>query len=67
VTLQKKGLDMSNIYQVQNVCEQYGGTPAYAVTHIHEGVVSVWDSLEFAKLIAEDLEIDAAYGIFPVI
>jgi hypothetical protein len=57
----------TNIYQVQDVCEQYGGSPAYAVIHIHEGVVSVWDSLEFAKLIAEDLETDAAYGIFPVI
>ena len=58
---------VTNIYQVQDVSEQYGGTPAYAVTHVYEGVVSVWDSLEFAKLIAEDLEIDAAYGIFPII
>ena len=58
---------VTNIYQVQDVCEQYGGTPAYAVTHIHEGVVSVWDSFEFAQLIAEDLELDAAYGIFPII
>lgn len=54
---------MSNIYQVQDICEQYGGTPAYAVTHIHEGIVSVWDSFEFAQMIAEDLELDAAYGI----
>ena len=54
---------MANIYQVRDVSEQYGGTPAYAVTHIHEGVVSVWNSFEFAQLIAEDLELDAAYGI----
>ena len=54
---------VTNIYQVRDVSEQYGGTPAYAVTHIYEGIVSVWDSFEFAQLIAEDLELDAAYGI----
>ena len=30
--------------------------PAYAVMHIHEGLVSVWDSLEYAELEAEDLD-----------
>lgn len=54
---------MSNIYLVKNVCEDYGGSPAYAVTHVYEGVVSVWDSFEFAQLIADDLELDTAYGV----
>lgn len=54
---------MSNIYRVKNVCEEYGGSPAYAIEHVYEGVVSVWDSFEFAQLIAEDLELDAAYGV----
>jgi len=53
---------MSNIYYVKNVSEEYGGTPAYAVVHTHEGVVSVWDSPTFADAIAEDLEMEAAYG-----
>lgn len=29
---------------------------SYAVVHIHEGIVSIWDSLEFAELEAEELE-----------
>jgi len=54
---------MSSIYRVKNVSEEYGGSPAYAIEHVYEGVVSVWDSFEFALLIAEDLELDAAYGV----
>jgi hypothetical protein len=53
---------MTNIYYVKNISEEYGGSPAYAVVHRYEGIVSVWDSPTFADAIAEDLEIDHAYG-----
>jgi len=53
---------MTNIYYVKNISEEYGGSPAYAVVHRYEGIVSVWDSPTFADAIAEDLEIDNAYG-----
>jgi hypothetical protein len=53
---------MTNIYYVKNISEEYGGSPAYAVVHRYEGIVSVWDSPTFADAIAEDLEMDNAYG-----
>lgn len=47
----------SRIYKVKDVSEEYGGSPAYAVVHVYEGIVSVWDSPTFADAIAEDLEL----------
>ena len=52
----------TKIYYVKNICEEYGGSPAYAVVHRYEGIVSVWDSPTFADAIADDLEMEAAYG-----
>lgn len=54
---------MSKIYYVKDVSEEYGGSAAYAVTHVYEGVVSVWDSPTFAEAVADDLEMDAAHGV----
>lgn len=53
----------SRIYYVKDVSEEYGGADAFAVVHRFEGVVSVWDSPTFADAIAEDLEMDTAYGV----
>ena len=47
----------SRIYKVKDVSEEYGGSPAYAVVHVYEGIVSVWDSPTFADAVAEDLEL----------
>jgi hypothetical protein len=44
------------IYEVKKFDSYVNDEPAYAVVHIHEGVVSVWDSLEFAELEAEELD-----------
>jgi len=54
---------MSNIYYVKDLSEEYGGSPAYAVVHRYEGVVSVWDSPTFADVVAEDLEMWDVYGM----
>lgn len=48
---------MTNIYVVTNISETYGGQPAYAVSHIYEGIVSVWDDIDFAYQVCEDLEL----------
>jgi hypothetical protein len=47
----------SNIYVVTNISEAYGNQPAYAVSHIYEGIVSVWDDKDFAYQVCEDLEL----------
>ena len=48
---------MTNIYEVTDISEAYGNQPAYAVSHIYEGVVSVWDDIDFAYQVCEDLEL----------
>ena len=53
-------LNMTNhsyIYFVKDVSESYGGQPAYAATHVYEGIVSVWDDKDFAYQVCEDLEL----------
>ena len=35
----------------------YDGNPAYGVEHIYEGLVSVWDDIDFAYQVCEDLEL----------
>jgi len=45
------------IYEVKDISETYGGQPAYAVSHIYEGIVSVWDDIDFAYQVCEDLEL----------
>lgn len=52
--------DMSKIYKVIDVTDQYGGEPAFAVDQAYVGIVSVWGDLETAEAVAEDLEY-AAY------
>lgn len=47
----------SYIYFVKDVSESYGGQPAYAATHVYEGIVSVWDDIDFAYQVCEDLEL----------
>jgi len=47
----------SKIYKVTNISETYGGQPAYAVSHVYEGIVSVWDDIDFAYQVCEDLEL----------
>ena len=50
-------LIMTNIYVVTNISEAYGNQPAYAVSHVYEGIVSVWDDIDFAYQVCEDLEL----------
>ena len=50
-------LIMTNIYEVTDISEAYGNQPAYAVSHIYEGIVSVWDDIDFAYQVCEDLEL----------
>ncbi len=49
----------TNIYKIVNLSDQYN-EPAYAIVHEHFGTVSVWDSLEFAESLYEDLELGIA-------
>tara|TARA_R110000744_G_scaffold205231_1_gene323947 strand:+ start:617 stop:814 length:198 start_codon:yes stop_codon:yes gene_type:complete len=46
----------TNIYKIIDLSAQYN-EPAYAIVHEHFGTVSVWDSLEFAERLYEDLEL----------
>ena len=48
-----------NIYEVKDISETYGGQPAYAVSHVYEGIVSVWNDIDFAYQVCEDLEYQA--------
>jgi hypothetical protein len=47
---------MTKIFYVEDLSKLYDGFPAYAVMHTYEGVVSIWDSHEFAEELAEELE-----------
>ena len=49
----------SKIYEVTDISETYGGQPAYAVSHVYEGIVSVWNDIDFAYQVCEDLEYKA--------
>lgn len=49
----------SKIYEVIDLTNEYGGDTAYAVSHIYDGVVSVWDDIDFAYQVCEDLELNA--------
>jgi hypothetical protein len=46
----------TNIYKIVDLSAEYN-EPAYAIVHEHFGTVSVWDSLEFAERLYEDLEL----------
>lgn len=46
----------TKIYSIVDLSEQYN-EPAYAIVHRYFGEVSVWDSLEFAERLYEDLEL----------
>ena len=47
----------SKIYVVTDLSSMYDGNPAYGVEHIYEGIVSVWDDIDFAYQVCEDLEL----------
>ena len=49
----------SKIYEVIDLTNEYGGDTAYAVSSIYEGVVSVWDDIDFAYQVCEDLELNS--------
>ena len=44
------------LFEVKKFDSYVDDEASYAVVHIHEGIVSIWDSLEFAELEAEELE-----------
>ena len=48
---------MSNIYEVTTLENYCDGAPSYAVSHVYEGIVSIWDNIDFAYQVCEDLEL----------
>jgi hypothetical protein len=46
-------------YSIVDVSDKYN-EPAYAIVHRYFGELSVWDSLEFAERLHEDLELGIA-------
>ncbi len=46
----------TKIYSIVDVSDKYN-EPAYAIVHKYFGEVSVWDDLEFAERLHEDLEL----------
>jgi len=47
----------TKIYDVTTLENYCDGTPSYAVSHVYEGIVSVWDNIDFAYQVCEDLEL----------
>jgi hypothetical protein len=45
-----------NIYLVEELYNHGSQETVYAVSHIYDGIVSVWDDKDFAYQICEDLE-----------
>jgi len=53
---------MSRIYQVVDLSQIYNNLPAFGILDVYEGViVSVWDDIDFAEQVCQDLELEDYY------